>query len=296
MRIAQRAWVATLLLLLAGCSAMQLTYNQADTLIAWRADRYFDLDAQQKHDFNRRLDRLLAWHRREQLPDYAHFVHSAVERARHGLARADIAWFIDGFRQRYRAIISRGINDAAEWLATLGPDQLVALQKQWSKDNHRFADERDLDFGTDRQKRARLKRTLNQITDWTGPLARAQEQRIEQLLDAVPLIDHLRHRDRQRRQMEFLELLKLRAHRQEFQNRLLDWLLDWERGRAPDYERLSAEVSGKRIEFYLAVEKILTPAQRDRAVKRLHGFADDFKTLSERPAAAAAIATMAMLP
>ena len=54
---------------LAGCSAMQLTYNQADTLISWRADSYFDFDPTQKHEFHQRLDRLLAWHRREQLPD-----------------------------------------------------------------------------------------------------------------------------------------------------------------------------------------------------------------------------------
>jgi hypothetical protein len=296
MGLAQRICIATLLLLLAGCSALQFTYNQADTLIAWRADSYFDFDPQQKHDFHRRLDRLLAWHRREQLPDYANFVHAAVARARHGLTRADIVWFIDGFRLRYRAIVDRGTSDAADVLAKLGNEQLRALTKQWAKDNQRFAEERDLNAGIDRQKRARLKRTLQQITDWAGTLTRAQEQHIEKLLEAVPLIEHLRHLDRQRRQQEFLELLKLRTQRQEFQPRLHAWLLDWERGRAPEYERLSAEVFEKRIEFYLAVEKILTAEQRERAVRRLHGFGDDFKTLSERPAAAAAIATMALLP
>ena len=65
--------------LLAGCSAMQLTYNQADVLLSWRADSYFDFDAQQKQEFHRRLERLLVWHRREQLPDPSTFDQPETE-------------------------------------------------------------------------------------------------------------------------------------------------------------------------------------------------------------------------
>jgi hypothetical protein len=274
--------------LLSGCSAMQLTYNQADTLLSWRADNYFDFDPPQKHEFHRRIERLLAWHRREQLPEYARFAHTIADRAKDGITREDIVWLVDGLKSHYRAIVDRGINDAAELLGTLSNEQLRALPVQWAKDNHRFVDDHELDGNTERQKRARLVRTLAQISDWTGSLTRPQEQRIEQLLDAVPLIEHLRHQDRLRRQREFLELLKLRNQRPEFQKRLHAYLLDWERGRTPEYQRLSADVFERRIEFYIALEKILTPAQRERAVKRMHGFGDDFKALSERPVAALA--------
>lgn len=295
MRLTARLCLVSIAALMAGCSAVQFTYNQADTLISWRADAYFDFEPQQKDEFHRRIDRLLTWHRREQLPDYSRFVHTAVERARDRIARDDIVWFLDGFKQRYRAIVNRGINDAAEMLATLSAEQLRALQKQWAKDNRRFVDTHDLDAGIDRQKRARLKRMLSQVSDWTGSLTRPQEQRIEQMLDAIPLMEHLRLQDRMRRQQEFMELLKLRAQRQEFQAKLHAWLLEWERGRAPEYERVIAEVFERRVEFYLALEKLLTPAQRDHAIKRLHGFGDDFKALSERPAAvAAAIAAIAL--
>lgn len=273
-------------LLLAGCSALQLTYNQADLLLAWRANSYFDLDSQQKHEFHLRIDRLLAWHRREQLPDYAQFVHTAVERARGGLRHDDILWFIDGFKKRYRVVVDHGIHDAADMLATLNPEQLQALSNEWSRDNRRFVDDHDLDAGVERQKRTRLKRMLSQITDWTGNLSNHQENQIEAMLAVMPPIEHLRHQDRLRRQREFLELLKLRNQRQEFQQKLHAWLLDWDRGRASEHERLMAEALERRIAFYIALEKLLTPAQRERALKRLHGFGDDCKALSERLPAA----------
>ena len=186
--MAQRATWGVLIAaaLLAGCSAMQLTYNQADVLLSWRADSYFDFDAQQKQEFHRRLERLLVWHRREQLPDYARFAHTAAERAKDGVSRDDIVWLIDGMKKHYRTIVDRGVADAAELLATASNEQLRALPRQWSKDNHRFVDDHDLDGGIERQKRARLNRTLTQIGEWTGSLSRAQEQRIEQLLDARP--------------------------------------------------------------------------------------------------------------
>ncbi len=271
------------LLLITGCSALRLGYGQADTLIAWRANEYFDLNPLQKHDLNARLERLLAWHRYEQLPDYAAFTSAAIAKARHRLEYDDVVWFFEGLKARYRIIASRGSADAAELLATLAPEQINALQKQWAKVNRKFASERELGGSVEKRRRARLKKTLDQIQDWTGGLSYEQEQKIAALLDAIPLIEHLRHADRIRRQQEFLQLLKLRADPQEFQPKLRAWLLDWEIGRAPAYEQLSRQVYAKRVEFYLAVNRLLTPGQRQIVLHRLQEYADDFKALAEKP-------------
>ena len=191
----------------------------------------------------------------------------AVERARGGLRREDILWFVDGVNQRYRVIVERGSHDAADMLATLSPEQVRAFSSEMAKTNRKFVEEHELDAGIEHQKRARLKRMLGQISDWTGSLSHAQEQQIEAMLEAIPLIEHLRHQDRLRRQREFVELLKLRTQRREFGDKLQAWLLDWDRGRAPDYERVHAEVVERRIDFYIALEKLLTPAQRERALE-----------------------------
>ena len=269
--------------LVAGCSALRIGYRHADTYFAWRADEYFDFTKAQKKDFNARLARLLQWHRYEQLPDYAEFIETAVSKGRQGLKREDIKWFVEGIKARYRIIVNHGIDDAVAMLETLSPEQIVSLQKQWDKDNRKFVRERALDGTIADRKRERRKAVLNEIADWTGHLSGEQEDHISALLEEVPLTNHLRHEDRIRRQKEFLELLKLRANRHEFQSELHAWLLDWERGRSPEYARLAEEAYEKRIDFYIAVEKVLTPEQRQRAWERLLAFAEDFRTLSKRP-------------
>ena len=266
----------------AGCTGLRLGYKQADIILAWRANTYFDLDRDQRRDFSARLDRLLEWHRYEQLPEYAKFLTAAIDKAEHSVKVEDIAWFVDGFRARYRIIVNRGVADAAEVLSTLAPEQIVNLQKQFAKDNRKFADENELDSGVEKRKRARLKKTLSQIEDWAGNLTREQEGKVGALLDPIPLIEHLRHQDRIRRQREFVEILKLRQNKLEFATRLHQWLLDWDHGRAPEYEQLAEEVYAQRLHFYVAVDKLLTREQRHRAVERLQKFVDDCKALSKR--------------
>ena len=282
----------TLLLLLvaliAGCSALRLGYRQADTLLAWRANDYFDLNPLQKHELDVRLEPLLIWHRYEQLPEYAAFLATAIKKAQPGLKHDDIVWFVDGFKARYRVIVNRGAVDAAEMLATLAPEQIVALRKRWDKDNRKFVGENELDGSLEKRRRARLKKTLSQIVDWTGSLTWEQEQKVAALLDAVPPIEHLRHADRMRRQQEFLQLLKLRTNQREFPPKLQAWLLDWERGRTPEFEQMSGEVYAKRIAFYLALDKLLTPGQRQIVLHRLQDYVDDCKALSEKPRRAGA--------
>jgi Family of unknown function (DUF6279) len=281
-------WIVLLLLLtsVAACTALRIGYRQADTILAWRADGYLDFNPQQKHDFRERLDRVLYWHRYEQLPEYAVFVSTAVKKGQSGLKREDIMWFVEGVKSRYRIIIDHGIDDAVEVLATVTPDQIVTLQKQWDKDNRKFASERELNGTPAERRRSRLERVLKEIADWTGSLRNEQEAQIATLLELVPDINPLRQQDRIRRQTEFLQLLKLRPNKQEFRPRLHAWLRDWESGRSPEFERVSNEVYEKRIQFYMAIEKLLTPEQRQSAWHRLQQFGDDFKSLSEKPAKA----------
>ncbi len=94
---------------LGACSGLRLAYPHADMILGWRANTYFDLDHDQRRDFSARLDRLLAWHRYDQLPEYASFLTAAIDKAEHGVTPEDIAWFVDGFRARYRVVVNRGV-------------------------------------------------------------------------------------------------------------------------------------------------------------------------------------------
>jgi len=280
--------VALALAVLGGCSLLRVGYGQLDTYAAWVADDYFDLDAQQRQEFDARFDRLHEWHRREQLPDYAAFLADARARVQRGLAREDLLWITDGVRTRYRTLVRRGADDAAALLLTVTPAQLETLQRQWDRDNRRFAREHRLDGSPEAQRAAATERLLNRVRDWAGTLTVEQEERIAVLARELPSNARLRHEDRLRRQREFLQLMAQRGDRAQFAERLRNWLLDWENGRDPEYARQWAEWPRRQADFYVAVDRMLTREQRAHAARRLQQFADDFTRLAQRPAASTA--------
>lgn len=265
--------------LLAGCSAVRIGYRQADVILAWHASDYFDFDKQQKQEFDKRLARLLEWHRRDQLPNYEEFLTEVQKRVQHSMTREDATWIVEGVKARFRNIVNRGANDAADILAKVKSENLFAIRNQFEKDNRKFVREYRLDGTIEQRMDARLDRTLKRIRDWVGALNQEQEDRIAALNSAIPLVSHLRHQDRQRRQREFLSILRLRNNKPEFLPLFRNWSLYWERGRAPEYARQADVVYKKRIALFLEVERMLTPRQRAHLIHKLQDYIDDIKIL-----------------
>ena len=107
----RRAWIRACIVAcavsLAGCNLLYVGYSQLDTYATWYADEYFDLDLRQKQEFRTRFDRLHAWHRYEQLPDYAAFLAETKGRVERGMTRSDFLWAVGSVQERYRTEIGR---------------------------------------------------------------------------------------------------------------------------------------------------------------------------------------------
>jgi len=282
-------WLKAALLMLAlaaiaGCSLLRFGYGQLDHYAAWRADAYFDLDAEQRHDFAKRFARLHEWHRYNQLPDYAAFLRAAAEREQRGLTPDDVLWLIEGVKQRYRVAVAHAAPDMAALLMTVTPAQLEHLRHRWDQDNRRFARDYRLDGSATEQRQARVRRVLDRLNDWTGPLTSEQEQKIAALAGEATSFHRLRHEDRMRRQREFLDLMAQRGHRASFAERLGRWLLAWEEGRDPEFARQAREWERRQAELYAAAGRMLTPQQRAHVQRRIKNYMDDFTRLAQRPA------------
>jgi hypothetical protein len=273
--------LGALLLALAvtGCSALRIGYNQADLILAHYVNDYFDLDRAQRVEFEERTDRFLAWHRRVELPDYVAFLTQAKARVERGVTREDVHWLIDGAKSRFRTLAAQAAPDAAPLLATLTDAQVAHLQEQWDKDNAKFAREWKLGAPEAERRRIVVRKTLDQVRDWTGALTVDQEKQITELLRGVPLVTQLRHEDRIRRQKEFASLLADRRQ-PDFAAKLRAWLTEWEAGRNPEYERMQVQVTEQRIRIILAVQASLTPEQKRKALHRLQDYIDDLRSLS----------------
>lgn len=282
-RTARLVLVAALAAVLVACTFTKFAYNQADTVLAWLADDYFDLDGHQKSEFQKRFDRFYAWHRYEQLPEYARFMKTARTRMEDGLSREDVMWFVDGLKARTRVAAQKAAPEAAPLLATLTPAQIENLQRKWAKENAKYVRERKVNGTAEERYEAEGKRIAKQLKEWLAPLTNEQEARVMQLTRELPQLERERYAERLRRQKEFLEVL---SHRHEdlprFTQRLTDWMVHWERGRSAEYQRQIDASWQKRTDLFIAIDRMLTQEQRTASLNRLETYASDFTQLARR--------------
>jgi hypothetical protein len=272
-----------LIALVAACSFTRFGYNQADTVAAWMVDEYFDLDSQQKQDFQKRFERFYAWHRTEQLPEYATFMRTAKGRVQQGLNRDDVLWFVDGIRARVRTASQKAAPETAAFLATLTPPQIEALQRKWDKDNKKYMKEHKVNGTPEERQEFEAKRVVKTFKEWLTPLNSEQEQRVTAMVRDLPPIEQFRYAERLRRQKEFLAVLSQRGEdREKFTARVADWLTHWERGRTPDEQKKLDAWWAKRADIFAALDKTITPEQRTASLQRMQGYIEDFTQLARR--------------
>jgi hypothetical protein len=275
--------VVALAAILVSCTFTKFAYNQADTVMAWMVDDYFDLDPQQKAEFQKRFDRFYAWHRYEQLPDYAQFMKTARTRMQDGLSREDVMWFVDGLRSRTRAAAQKAAPEAAPLLATLTPPQIESLQRKWDKENRKYVKERKVNGTVEERYEAEGKRIVKQLKEWLAPLTNEQEARVMAMVRELPQLEKERYAERLRRQKEFLEVLAHRTEdRDRFTARVTDWMVNWEKGRSAEYQRQVDMSWQKRADLFMAVDKMLSPEQRTASLNRIENYATDFTQLARR--------------
>jgi hypothetical protein len=265
---------------LAGCSGVRLAYNNADTVVRWMADDYFGFEGAQEEDFKARLARFHAWHRSEELPLYSALMNRSGDKIADGLNGEELLWAWDSVKARYRHMAAHVAPELAAVLSTLTPVQFERLEKKFADSDAEYA-KKHLKGGETEQRKRRNKRNLELMREWFGDLSDEQEAQLKAWSDRMPLLYTLRLQNRQRRQQEFVALLKQYSSAAELTPRLRRWLLDWEEGAAPEYRQLSDIHQEQYIQMLLELDRGLTPAQRSHAVTRMREYADIFSALAD---------------
>ena len=266
---------------LAGCSGARLAYNNADTVVRWMADDYFALEGAQEEDFKARLARFHAWHRSEELPRYSALMASAGDKLADGLTAPELLWAWESVKARYRRMAVHAAPELAAVLVTLTPAQFERLEKKFAESNVEFV-RKYLKGGEEEQGERRDKRNLELMREWFGDLSDEQEAQLMIGSAKLPFLYLLRLQNRQRRQGEFVALLKTHRSAAELEPRLRHWLTEWEEGASPEYRRLSLLHRELYIQMLLQLDRGLTPVQRVHATTRLREYAEIFETLAEQ--------------
>lgn len=269
------------LIWLAGCSGARIAYNNADVVMRWMADDYFAFEGAQAEDFKARLARFHAWHRGEELLRYSALMTGAGDKLAGGLTQQELLWAWDNVIARYGHLAAHAAPELAAVLVTLTPAQFERLERKFAESDAEYA-RKYLKGGEAKQRARRDKRNLDLMREWFGDLSDAQEAQLKALSGKLPLLYALRLQNRQRRQGEFVAMLKAYRSPAELEPRMRHWLIEWEDGASPEYRRLSKLHREQYIQMLLELDRGFTPAQRTHAVTRLYDYAALFTALAEQ--------------
>src|SRR5512139_15608 len=132
---------ALLLVLLTGCSAIRLGYNNAASLSYWWLDGYIDFTDAQAQPVRDRLAALHAWHRQRELPALADLVQQMQTLAAGDVTPQQVCALTDPIRQHLRRLVAQVAESMAPIVPTLQTEQLEHLAEQFEKHNQKWREE-----------------------------------------------------------------------------------------------------------------------------------------------------------
>jgi hypothetical protein len=268
---------------LAGCSALRLSYGQADTFAFIWLDRYVDFDATQGKAARNAIATWFAWHRRTQLPDYADLMTRAEsEITANTTAERACAWWAT-VRTRLDRAVEQAVPPFAEVATTLTPAQLEHIEKRYAKTNKEYRDE-FLQPDLAERHAATVKRTVDRYESMYGDLENFQKERLERLLSESPFDPARAYDERRARQREALQALtRLSRNKPDAataQALIRDWVQRFFVSSSPAYREYAERVTRHNCQIFAELHNGMSPEQRQLASRKLRAYAADLRALA----------------
>jgi len=288
-RQARRFVLASVALLAAACSQLQLGYNNADTVIAYSLDSYLDLDDEQERLARSSIAALHRWHRATQLPGYVQLLDEAQKKVAGPVTPADVREFNAGMRRALMAIGEQAAPDLARLALTLKPAQVDRLAERLARDTSKARREL-VRFAGPESLEQRVERYVEQAEDWFGTLTPAQRATIRASLERRPEAQEAWMRERESRQRELVAVMaRIRAEQPPLATAtawLREYFAQLAEPRDPQRRARLATYREENAELVAQLVNSATPAQRAALAKRLRSYAADLSTLATKDATA----------
>ena len=282
--IAAPLLAALLAIGLAGCSTVKLAYNNLPELAYWWLDGYLDFESNQTPRVRDELDRLLAWHRRTELPQWIALLQKAQALAPADTSPAKACEFGEAMRQRLLAVAERAEPASAELALTLTHAQLQHLQKKYAQQNDDYRSDW-LNKSREAQQAKRYEQWLDRSEDFYGSLDENQKKALRQMVGQSVFSPALFDAERKRRQGVALSTLRALTEEPGVG-------ADEARRALHAYVRTVAEPPPGRwreqqqalwlesCRNFATLHNMTTPAQREKAVRRLRDYEAELRELA----------------
>ncbi len=271
------------LTLVSGCSTLRIGYSTAPDLSYWWLDRYVDFNGTQTPRVRDGLAQWFAWHRRNQLPEYAALLLRAQTEAMADTTAARVCEWQAELIRRADTAFDRAVPAAADILLSITPAQIAHIEQRYAKVNDEFRDDY-LQAEPAKRAAATLKRTVERAEMLYGTLDENQRARMAAALTHSPFGAELWLAERRLHQQDALQLLnklvKDKATREQAQLALRAYADRIEHSPREAYRRYSDRLSEFNCALAATLHNGTSAAQRHHAAQTLAGWEGDLRALA----------------
>ena len=270
-------------LVLQGCNAVKIAYNQAPTLAYFYLDGYVDFNDVQSTQIKNELAQMQVWHRQTQLPAYIDLLQNLQQKMKQDITASQACEVFTDVRQKALAMTDYTEPAALSLALALTQKQLDAMQRKFAKGNSSWRKDY-LEASTKDVFEKRQKSAIKRSEMLYGSINDRQRSLISQQIEKSQFKPAQSYAERERRQKDILQTLaKLVASRQDAATLQKDMHSLMQRAvSSPDaaYRSYIETITQEGCASFAELHNTTTAEQRKKAVDVLAGYEQDFKILA----------------
>ena len=280
---ALRALLAVLIISVSvsGCT-VKLTYNFLDWVLYWELKDYVKFTRDQRLLVKDQISQLIDWHRSEELPQYADELEKLSAGLVTGLTVEQLAESYNNLRHSWQRIVIKTLPAAVDFISNLNDQQVndfleMLIEKEGD-------DAKKIEKGTHvRTVKKREAYVSKKIVEVIGPLNEAQKALIAQWAQRMKPTKEFSLAQAIEWRTKMQTVLAERHDEQQLQKNLMVLFANPDQLRSASYRRVIDKNKHLVMQLLLDLNQTLTHQQRSKLVKKLNGYIEDFRDLSDRP-------------
>ena len=272
--------------ILTGCSAVRLGYNNLPDIASWWLDSYIDFSDTQGPQAKAALQQLQTWHRKEELPAIAELLVQAQTLAPQNITPEQACKIWEGAQVRIESFIQESSRLAAPVVSQLSAKQFKHLEKEWATRNEDW--KKQWVQGTpDSRIKKRVDLAAERFNSFYGDLNLEQRQVLkQQFLQSTwsPEESYQRRLKRQQQQLMALqamssEITKPAMPLPQVEKALQSLILQSVRPKDAGDLSKQLQLEQQACQNLAQLHNTMSPAQRLKAQRKLKDYETDVREL-----------------
>jgi len=272
--------------ILTGCSAVRLGYNNLPDIASWWLDGYIDFSDTQGPQAKAALQKLQTWHRKEELTAIAELLVQAQTLAPQNITPEQACKIWEGAQVRIESFIQESSRLAAPVVSQLSAKQFKHLEKEWATRNEDW--KKQWVQGTpDSRIKKRVDLAAERFNSFYGDLNLEQRQVLkQQFLQSTwsPEASYQRRLKRQQEQLIALqamssEITKPAMPLPQVEKALQSLILQSVRPKDAGDLSKQLQLEQQACQNLAQLHNTMSPAQRLKAQRKLKDYETDVREL-----------------